>query len=596
MTGIVTKHLVEKQIPYHVRESNPLFTKFLEYYYEFQQESKIPDIIQEIKKYNDIDEVEERFLLEFFEEFRKLPTAIVADRRLVAKHVYDLYKAKGSEEALRLLFRIVYGEEIDVYYPETDVLRASDGRWVQKNIVTANRISGGVKSSSNRIEFDTFQGRFVFQLEKSEVQATDVTRFWFEPRKSYYVAPNQIVRVYTDDVLDYTGRLVLMPSSIEVEDGGENWQVGQLLVLPGSIRDTICQVKRTGDKGSIKRLDIIQYGYGNDSDLAYTVSPYAYKPESSYVEAFTEKISDAPPIYSHNLNIFDINEDVAESITGYQDDQEYVLQGYVLQGYIKRLVLSQSFVTTPASNITNPDITIDQWLASRARLKIRNDYTAKEAGYYADQRGQISAPTIRLQDNFFYQLFSYVITTSRMLSEYKNVLSLVHPAGVKYFANTVREVTVAASINVTRVMSRENVIFADQFYVGDDVTLVKTLNFYDRVNASTLDVNNNYDANNDIAYYDAGNDWDEIIEYTEVYDLNEYDNGTYGRMEPTTGYVDIYSIDMFDDGTYYVVLVSPTYDGRYDAQEYDLSEYTITPLTYIDQYTLEDDTIKITKN
>lgn len=67
-------------------------------------------------------------------------------------------------------------------------------------------------------------------------------------------------------------------------------------------------------------------------------------------------------------------------------------------------------------------------------------------------------------------------------------------------------------------------------------------------------------------------------------------------MEPTTGYVDIYSIDMFDDGTYYVVLVSPTYDGRYDAQEYDLSEYTITPLTYIDQYTLEDDTIKITKN
>lgn len=500
MTGIVTKHLVEKQIPYHVRESNPLFTKFLEYYYEFQQESKIPDIIQEIKKYNDIDEVEEQFLLEFFEEFRKLPTAIVADRRLVAKHVYDLYKAKGSEEALRLLFRIVYGEEIDVYYPETDVLRASDGRWVQKNIVTANRISGGVKSSSNRIEFDTFQGRFVFQLEKSEVQATDVTRFWFEPRKSYYVAPNQIVRVYTDDVLDYTGRLVHMPSFIEVEDGGENWQVGQLLVLPGNIRDTICQVKRTGDKGSIKKLEIIQYGYGNDSDLVYTVSPYAYKPESrSYVEAFTEKISDAPPIYSHNLNIFDINEDVAESITGYQDDQEYVLQGYVLQGYIKRLVLSQSFVTTPASNITNPDITIDQWLASRARLKIRNDYTAKEAGYYADQRGQISAPTIRLQDNFFYQLFSYVITTSRMLSEYKNVLSLVHPAGVKYFANTVREVTVAASINVSRVMSRENVIFADQFYVGDDVTLVKTLNFYDRVNASTLDVNNNYDANNDIA-------------------------------------------------------------------------------------------------
>lgn len=596
MTGILTKHLVEKQIPYHVREANPLFTKFLEYYYEFQQNSKIPDIIQEIKKYNDIDSVEEQFLLEFFEEFKRLPSAIVADRRLVAKHVYDLYKAKGSEEALRLLFRIVYGEEISVYYPETDILRASDGRWVQKNIVTATKISGEVKTTSDRIEFDTFQGKFVFDLEKTEAQSADVTRFWFDPRKTYYVAPNQIVRVYTGDTLDYAGRLANMPSYIEVEVGGSNWQVGQLLVLPGSIRDTICQVKRIGEGGSIKKLDIIQHGYGNDSDISYDVSPYAYKPETSYTESFTEKISDFPPIYSHNLNIYDINEDIVESITGYQDDQEYVMFGYVLQGYIKRLVLSQNYVSSPASNITNPDITIDQWIKSKARIKIRNAYTAKEAGYYADQRGQISAPTVRLQDNFFYQLFSYVITSSHMLSEYKNVLSLIHPAGVKYFSNSIREVSVSANINVNRVMSRESVIFADQFYVQDDITLVKTLNFYDRVNASTLDVNNNYDANNDIAYYDAGNDWDEITEYTTVYDLNEYDNGTYGTMEPYTGYVDIYSIDMFDDGTYYVVLVSPTYDGRYDAQEYDLAEYTITPLTYIDQYTLEDDTIKITKN
>lgn len=596
MTGILTKHLVEKQIPYHVRESNPLFTKFLEYYYEFQQESKIPDIIQEIKKYNDIDQVEEQFLLEFFEEFRRLPSAIVADRRLVAKHVYDLYKAKGSEDALKLLFRIVYGEEIDVYYPEQDILRASDGRWIQKNLVSATRVSGQVQSTSNRIEFDTFQGKFVFDIERTEEQSVDVTRFWFDPRKAYYVAPNQVVRVYTGDTLDYVGKLVLMPSYIEIESGGANWQVGQLLVLPGSIRDTICQVKRTGSGGSITKLDIIQYGYGNDSDITYDVSPYVYKPETSYTEAFTEKVSDFPPIYSHNLNIFDINEDVVESITGYQDDQEYVLTGYVLQGYIKRLVFSQTYNSTPTSSITNPDITIDQWIKSKARLKIRNAYTAKESGYYADQRGQISAPTVRLQDNFFYQLFSYVITTSRMLSEYKNVLSLIHPAGVKNFSNTVREVSVAANITAARVMSRENVIFADQFYVDDSVTLVKTLNFYDRVNASTLDINNNYDVNNDIAYYDAGNDWDEIVEYTEVYDLNEYDNGTYGKMEPYTGYVDIYSIDMFDDGTYYVVLVSPTYDGRYDAQEYDLAEYTITPLTYIDQYTLEDDTIKITKN
>ena len=560
MTGILTKHLVEKQIPYHVRESNPLFTKFLEYYYEFQQNSKIPDIIQEIKKYNDIDSVEEQFLLEFFEEFKRLPSAIVADRRLVAKHVYDLYKAKGSEEALRLLFRIVYGEEISVYYPETDILRASDGRWVQKNCVTATKISGEVKSTSDRIEFDTFQGKFVFDLEKTEAQSADVTRFWFDPRKTYYVGSNQVVRVYSGDTLDYTGTLTLMPSYIEVEVGGANWQVGQILVLPGSIRDTICQIKRTGEGGSIKKIDIIQYGYGNDSDISYVISPYAYKPETSYTEAFTEKVSDTPPAFSHNLNIYDIHEDIAESITGYQDDQEYVLLGYVLQGYIKRRVFSQSYANIPVPNITNPDITIDQWISSKARLKIRNDYTAKEAGYYADQRGQISAPTIRLQDNFFYQLFSYVITTSRMLSEYKTVLSLIHPAGVKYFANSVREVSITTNISASRVMSNDIVLFADQQYVRDSVAVDKTLKITEGVIASNFDVNNNYDINNDIMTYDANVDWDEIVAYNSTYDLNRYDVGTYG-------------------GT-----------------PYDAEANGLTNDTYTIEYTREDEKITITKN
>lgn len=597
MSTILTKHVVEKQLPYHVRESNPLFTKFIEYYYEFQENSKIPAIIQQIKQYNDIDSVEEKFLTDFFEEFRKLPSAIVADKRLVAKHIYDLYKTKGSEESLKLLFRIVYGEEVSVYYPETDILRASDGRWIQKNVVTAKHVSGEVKPTSNRIEFDTIQGKFIFELDKFEQQSSDTMRFWFDPNQTYFASINQTVRVYTGDVVDYIGKLVLMPSFIEVAEGGADWQVGQVIVLPGNGKDTLCQIKRVDANGGIKKVEIIQYGYGNTSDVTYVVSPYLYGPELSYTESFTEKISDFPEIYAHTVNAFDINQDVVESVTGYQDDQTYVREGYVLNGYIKRLVLSQTYSTSnQSSDITNPDITVEQWIRSKARLKIRNDYTAKESGRYADSHGQLSEPTIRLQDNFFYQLFSYVINTSRMLSEYESVLKLIHPAGVKYFSNTIREVSVSVGATVSRVLSRENVIFADQFYVRDDVSLVKTLNFYDRVNASTRDVNNNYDANNDIAYYDAGADWDEITEYTTVYDLNEYDNGSYGVMEPYTGYVDIYSIDMFDDGTYYIVLVSPSYDGRYDAQDYDLAEYTNTPLTYIEQYTLEDDTITVTKN
>lgn len=575
MIGIQTQHLIEQQIPGHIRESNPLFTKFLQYYYEFQKQAKIPDIIQEVKKYNDIDEVDEAFLLDFFEEFKKLPHSTVADKRLVAKHVYDLYKSKGSEDGLRLLFRIVYGEEIDVYYPNNDILRASDGRWIQDNVITAKTVSGAITSTSNRIVFTSTQGLFEFEIKSTETLTSDTVRFFFEPRKPYYVDADQEIRVYSNNTLDFVGELVPMPSFIEVDDGGAYWQLGQIVVLPAPAgsKDTICQVKRIGTDGSIKRLDIIEYGYGLEADTTYTISPFLFKPTSSYTEAYTERISEFPPAYNHNLSIFDINEDVIESVTGYDSDQDYVLTGYVISEYITRLAFSQNTTTSTSSDVINPDITIEQWIASRARVKIRNAYSAKASGYYEDLRGQPSAQSIRLQDNFFYQLFSYVIDTSRMLSEYKSILSVVHPAGMKYFSNTVKEVSISTSISTSRILSRDSVLLSDTYSTEDQMSFGNTINVYDNIVASTRNVNDNYDANNELSLYDPEVDWDEIKAYAGVYDLAEYDNGDYNVM------------DVAGDTT-----------TVYDANEYDLSEYNQTPQTYVDQYTLEDDSIDITKS
>ena len=73
---LTTKHLIETQIPYHIRESNPLFTKFLEYYYEFLEQSKINSIIQDVLSYGNNDLAEEYFLKNLFEELKILPDEI----------------------------------------------------------------------------------------------------------------------------------------------------------------------------------------------------------------------------------------------------------------------------------------------------------------------------------------------------------------------------------------------------------------------------------------------------------------------------------------------------------------------------------------
>ena len=613
MTSINTQHLIEQQVPYHIRESNPVFNKFLEYYYQFQTESKIPDIIQEVRKYNDIDETDEQFLLEFFEEFKFLPANIVADKRLIAKHIYDIYKSKGSENSLKLLFRIVYGEDIDVYYPSEDILRASDGRWIQNNVVSVELIDGEIKSTSNRIVIENSHGVFDFTIE-----SIDDDRVFFDPKKPYFVDPNQLVRIYTNTTLDFIGSLVLMPSTIEIIDGGAFWQLGQLIVLPGDT-DTIAQISRIGENGSIKKLDIIEYGTLSVSQQVYSISPFAFAPTMGYTETYSEQISSIPPVYNHNVDVFD-QTFIQEAINIASSRQEYIIDGYTLPGYITNEIINQ-ITNLPPSIL--PDITIEQWLQSKARVRLNQQFFAKTAGFYEDLRGQLSAANIRLQDNFFYQLFSYVVNTSRVLSDIKNVISLVHPAGMKYFINTTRESVINIDVTTSRILSREPLYFTTGIEFSETLAFDKTLHLYEVIEPTTMDVGGSYDQNDSYALYDPSVDWDEIqlvsgdfsaegfdsedFDYTSEFEVNQYslaedsiDVRLWQRLYlddfilPTTvNIADNYdannTVHLYDESIDWDAI---TLGGGFDLQNYDLAHYTITE--EFEQYTLEDDSIRLT--
>ena len=522
MTTISTQHLIEQQIPYHIRESNPTFTKFLQYYYEFQAESKIQSIIQDIKKYNDIDAVEEEFLVNFFEEFRRLPTSILADKRLIAKHVYDLYQSKGSEQSLRLLFRIVYGAEIDLYYPETDILRASDGRWIQNSIITTVAVSGEVKQTSNIIRIASAGRVYHYTITKFESDMNGYIRLFFKADSTFEIQKDQVIRVYTDDQLDYVGTAILMPSYIEIEAGGGFWQVGQIVKIPGALKDTICQVKRTGQHGAIQLLQIVDYGYDHDLDSSYTVSPFAYRPVvDSFQVSATQLSSD---VTAYTLNLTDAQCSASESLTATSNDAA--------------LNFNQSVYCLVDTSRTNPDFTMDQWIASRAVIQLKSMYSAKEAGYYESLKGHLSSPTIRLQDNFFYQLFSYVITSSRAVAEYDRILSTIHPAGMKSFGVLSKEVSIQAEFETSRIISNDYLLLSDAVEIDDSYSssMSFTRTGSDYVVATSVDTPNNYDPNDVLALYDPATDWDEIVQRNATYNAQ---TGSYDIASPT--YVEQYT-------------------------------------------------------
>ena len=132
MSQLVTSSLVSSQLPDFVRSDNPKFVLFLEKYYEWLEKSN--NVIFEtntLYESKDLDIADEYYLNEIVKEILPyFPKEILLDKSKFIKHVGQFYRSKGTPESLKFLFRILYNEEIDIYFPKEQIIKLSDGKWV----------------------------------------------------------------------------------------------------------------------------------------------------------------------------------------------------------------------------------------------------------------------------------------------------------------------------------------------------------------------------------------------------------------------------------------------------------------------------------
>ena len=137
---------VEGQLPQFVKEDHTTFVAFLEAYYEYlEQIGKPYEIIGNLKNYFNIDKTVDDFLQYFKTQFAKdVPEAVFinSNKPHAIKRLRDFYRAKGSEKSFQFLFRLLYQEEIEFYYPSVDMLRVSDGRYTKDKILRCIDTSG----------------------------------------------------------------------------------------------------------------------------------------------------------------------------------------------------------------------------------------------------------------------------------------------------------------------------------------------------------------------------------------------------------------------------------------------------------------------
>jgi len=78
--------------------------------------------------YRDIDSTTDDFIVYFKEKYLKnIQFDTATNKKLLVKNSLDLYRAKGTERAVDLFFKLVYGTAAEVRYPAEKIFRLSDG-------------------------------------------------------------------------------------------------------------------------------------------------------------------------------------------------------------------------------------------------------------------------------------------------------------------------------------------------------------------------------------------------------------------------------------------------------------------------------------
>ena len=122
--------------------------------------------------YADVDKTTGDFLEYFRRDFMPtIDSRIIADKRLLAKHINNIYLAKGSMASYDFLFRVLYNEDIEVSYPRDNMIKSSDSKWTESTVINLH-------SEKNLLDYT--KGKIVKRDNEQQVitdiQADTITR------------------------------------------------------------------------------------------------------------------------------------------------------------------------------------------------------------------------------------------------------------------------------------------------------------------------------------------------------------------------------------------------------------------------------------
>ena len=512
---------VRENLPQYVSEDYPTFVLFLEAYFEYLEQTGNPYFyIKNLNDQKNVDLALNEFLNHFETVYLNLfPLKVYSsvEKRNVIKNIKKFYLAKGTEKSIQFLFKLLFNDEISIYYPKKDLLICDDGKYyVPKSIFCSNTIN--IEKYVGGKVYHTLSGFSAFVEDYSTYISNNITygRLFLSnivgvlPVNVSFSAKSVDGVVYTNssvgivsslsvssggdnfakndyfDVSDgtlssrfYIDRVVGGISSISVISAGQGYQKTPRIKILGTGVNTKTRVNLA--KVGVQKIQIIDGGSGYNAmappspvfqtvigaivpTVSFTIvsgkitavniigtgDGYASPPTITLDDSVNGNLgSNASfdvfllPTKIESVDILNpgekFNSDFSPTITLENEvlyvsvnSESAILEANVSGKIIKFRQQEYTLGFVPTNTLT---IQANSVSGFGSILIPKISTLLSEDGFFLNNDGFLSSKKY-LQDDYFYQPFSYVINTKQSVSTYRNALeNIVHPAGMRYFGN-----------------------------------------------------------------------------------------------------------------------------------------------------------------
>jgi hypothetical protein len=278
----VISTFIPQQFPAFYKEDGPNYVAFVKAYYEWmEQTGQTINASRSLMDYADIDLTETAFIQYFKNTYiHNLSESIIADKRLLVKHILELYRTKGTQRAYELLFQLLFNESIEIYIPGNFLFKPSDGTWEIPHYIETtdcqylvNMIGRGIRNASGDA------AAVVETVTQKLINNRIVNVIYISSIDGIFKYGDLIL---CDGVVDSSGnklitltnapRVVGSLTAIAVESGGSDYNVGDILNVTGSGLEGKARVSAITNENGKVNFTLTNGGSGFSVNAVVTVA------------------------------------------------------------------------------------------------------------------------------------------------------------------------------------------------------------------------------------------------------------------------------------------------------------------------------------